>query len=448
MDRSKRLFFCGLFTFLKETLITGALSLGLFFLFVGIQIFEGANHEMLWKFRFNTLIVFLAVLLLGKIVLQVLLLWLKDKKHSFKFLMQFNPKRFSKKISLSVLFSLTAVYPLVVVYFFGLHGSLKYVDNLGVQGFLYIMLAWGLSVVVGLTGLLNIGYVAFYAIGAYTYAILGMKFNFSPWSLVFFSAIVSGFFGVLIGLSTIRLRGDYLAIITLAIAEIVRIIAVNWVSLTNGNSGIFGIKKLTFFGIKFNASQDGFSRVFNIPFSPIYYKIFLFYVFFFFVLLAAWLIVRLRSLPIGRAWEAVREDEIACRSLGINVTFIKLGSFFVSSVLGGVSGAFFAARQGFISPESFGFLESVIILTIVVFGGMTSLLGITVAAFAIIGGTEILRNMSFMTFIFGQNFTPELYRMLLFGLALILVMVLNPHGLSRFRQPSILLDKKKLLNNN
>ena len=162
-------------------------------------------------------------------------------------------------------------------------------------------------------------------------------------------------------------------------------------------------------------------------------------------LVTALVTIRLRRMPVGRAWEALREDEIACRSLGINTTTIKLTAFATGAMFGGFAGSFFAARQGFVSPESFVFLESAVILAIVVLGGMGSLVGIAIAAIVMIGGTEILREMGFLKAIFGANFTPELYRMLIFGLAMVVVMVWKPLGFVGSREPSAFLNQKKLV---
>ena len=176
--------------------------------------------------------------------------------------------------------------------------------------------------------------------------------------------------------------------------------------------------------------------------SGAYYKIFLYYLIVLLCLLTAFVTVRLRRLPIGRAWEALREDEIACRSLGINTTTTKLTAFAIGAMFAGFAGSFFAARQGFVSPESFVYLESAIVLAIVVLGGMGSLGGIAVAAMVMIGGTEILREMGFLKMVFGEGFTPELYRMLLFGLAIVLVMLWKPRGFVGSREPTAFLQRR------
>jgi branched-chain amino acid transport system permease protein len=243
----------------------------------------------------------------------------------------------------------------------------------------------------------------------------------------------------------LRLRGDYLAIVTLAFGEIIRIVLINWVDLTNGYAGITSIPRPTFFGIPFNTDDDGFAAVFGLEYSPIYRTIFLYYLILALAFLTAFVTVRLRRLPVGRAWEALREDEIACRSLGINTTNTKLTAFAMGAMFAGFAGSFFAARQGFISPDSFTFLESATILSIVVLGGMGSQIGVAIAAVVMIGGTEIMRELDFLKLIFGATFDPTQYRMLLFGLAMVLIMIWRPRGLVATREPSIVLKERKAI---
>ena len=291
------------------------------------------------------------------------------------------------------------------------------------------MLGWGLNIVVGLAGLLDLGYVAFYAVGAYSTALLVHNFGFGFWLCLPLAGIFAALWGILLGFPVLRLRGDYLAIVTLAFGEIIRLVLINWVPVTNGYAGISGIPRPTFFGLPFNASDEGFAAFFGLEFTPLYRTIFLFYVILALALLTNWVTLRLRRLPIGRAWEALREDEIACRSLGINTTNTKLTAFAIGAAFGGFAGSFFAARQGFISPESFTFMESALVVAIVVLGGMGSQLGVAIAAIAMIGGTEILRELDWLKQVFGPDFEPTQYRMLLFGLAMVVVMIWKPRGL-------------------
>ncbi len=264
-------------------------------------------------------------------------------------------------------------------------GSLKWINNYGVQIMIYVMLGWGLNIVVGLAGLLDLGYVAFYAVGAYSYALLSTTFGLSFWICLPLAGTLAALWGIILGFPVLRLRGDYLAIVTLAFGEIIRLVLVNWVDLTNGYAGIAAIPHVTFFGIPFTDDDNGFAAIFHLPYSPIYRTIFLFYLIFALALLTNFVTLRLRRLPIGRAWEALREDEIACRSLGINTRNTKLTAFALGAMFGGFAGSFFSVRQGFVSPESFTFIESATVLAIVVLGGMGSQIGVAVAAAVMIG---------------------------------------------------------------
>jgi len=302
-----------------------------------------------------------------------------------------------------------------------------YIENFGILVLIYVMLGWGLNVVVGLAGLLDLGYVAFYAVGAYAYALLAQNFGLSFWICLPLAGILAAFWGVLLGFPVLRLRGDYLAIVTLAFGEIIRIVLLNWQSLTGGPNGISGIPRPTFFGLEFKA-DGGFADYFGLPHTSLHRIIFLYYIILGLALVTNWVTIRLRRLPVGRAWEALREDEIACRSLGINVTNTKLTAFSIGAMFGGFAGAFFATKQGFISPESFTFWESAIILAIVVLGGMGSQVGVALAALVLIGGTELFREF-------------ETYRMLVFGLAMVMMMVWRPRGVVSGRVPTIAIGK-------
>jgi branched-chain amino acid transport system permease protein len=335
------------------------------------------------------------------------------------------------------------VYPALVIIGAGFGSAVKWIDNFGIQILIYVMLGWGLNIVVGLAGLLDLGYVAFYAVGAYSYALLAKTFGLSFWILLPLAGTLASFWGILLGFPVLRLRGDYLAIVTLAFGEIIRLILINWVPVTNGYAGIGSIPRPTLFGIPFTADDNGFAVVFGLEFSPLYRVLFLYYVILALALVTCFFNVRLRRLPIGRAWEALREDEIACRSLGINTTNTKLTAFAMGAMFAGFAGSFFAARQGFISPESFTFLESATILSIVVLGGMGSQIGVAIAAVIMIGGTEIMRQITFLKQIFGPTFDPTQYRMLIFGLAMVAIMRWRPRGLVATRAPSVFLKKRR-----
>jgi|GEM_PF-196456 len=344
-----------------------------------------------------------------------------------------------------MIIALLLIYPVFIVTFVvdNMAQSQKWIDNYAIQILIYVMLAWGLNIVVGLAGLLDLGYVAFYAVGAYTVALLGNHFGFSFWLCLPIAGIFAALWGVMIGFPVLRLRGDYLAIVTLAFGEIVRTILQNWTPVTGGANGLF-VKKATFFGIPFERGPNGFAAFFGMKFQAAHYKIFLYYIIVTLLILMAWIITRLRRLPIGRVWEALREDEIACRSLGINTVTAKLSAFATGAMFGGFAGAFFAARQGRADYTSFVFMESVIVLAIVVLGGMGSLSGIAIAAIVMIGGMELLREIpSSLQMIFGPDFRPEQYRMLWFGLAMVCVMILKPRGFVSSRTPSAFLNRKK-----
>jgi branched-chain amino acid transport system permease protein len=319
----------------------------------------------------------------------------------------------------------------------------RYWIDLGILILTYVMLGWGLNIVVGLAGLLDLGYVAFYAVGAYSYALLSTTFDLSFWICLPLAGILAAFWGILLGFPVLRLRGDYLAIVTLAFGEIIRLVLINWVDLTNGGAGISSIPRVTFFGIPFSNDEDGFAARFGLDFTPMHRIIFLYYLILALALITNLVTLRLRRLPIGRAWEALREDEIACRSLGINTTMTKLSAFATGAMFGGFAGSFFAVRQGFVSPESFNFLESATILAIVVLGGMGSQVGVAVAAIAMIGGPEMLRNLDFLKQVFGPGFDPNEYRLLLFGLAMVAMMVWRPRGLISVRQPTNVYRERK-----
>jgi branched-chain amino acid transport system permease protein len=232
----------------------------------------------------------------------------------------------------------------------------------------YVMLGWGLNIVVGLAGLLDLGYVAFYAVGAYTYAKLSVDLGLNFWACLPLAGAFAAFFGVVLGFPVLRLRGDYLAIVTLGFGEMVRIILINWQSFTGGPAGIGGIEKMTFFGVPFDknpaAGTVSFHQLFGLEFSVMHRLVFLYYVILVLALITNFFALRLRRLPIGRAWEALREDETACRALGINPTNTKLTAFAMGAMFAGFAGSFFAVKQFFISPESFTFLESAVILAI------------------------------------------------------------------------------------
>jgi branched-chain amino acid transport system permease protein len=296
---------------------------------------------------------------------------------------------------------------------------------------LYVLLALGLNIVVGFAGLLDLGYIAFYAVGAYTYALLasphfGLHLPF--WIILPIGAAVAALFGVLLGAPTLKLRGDYLAIVTLGFGEIIRIVLNNLsrpVNITNGPQGITGIDPFRLDGFSFGT----YETLLGIEFSgPIKY--------YYLLLLVALAIIvvnlRLQNSRIGRAWEAIREDEVAARSMGIDTRNLKLLAFAMGASFGGVAGGMFSAIQGFISPESFVLVESIMVVSMVVLGGMGNIWGVVLGAVLLSFVPEILRWTvePVQEALFGRMLVePEVIRMLLFGFALVLVMLFRPAGL-------------------
>ncbi|MGO4999619.1 high-affinity branched-chain amino acid ABC transporter permease LivM [Oceanisphaera sp. W20_SRM_FM3] len=322
------------------------------------------------------------------------------------------------------LYRMLTVLVLITLLVWPFMGSRGAVD-LATLTLIYVMLGLGLNVVVGLAGLLDLGYVAFYAVGAYSYALLNAYFGLDFWICLLISGAMAALFGFLLGFPVLRLRGDYLAIVTLGFGEIIRILLNNMTGITGGPNGIAGIPKPTLFGLQFDRRGDNtFHDFFNIAYNSNHKVIFLYLLALILVIFTIFVINRLLRMPIGRAWEALREDEIACRSLGLNPTLIKLSAFTLGATFAGFAGSFFAARQGFISPESFVFIESAIILAIVVLGGMGSQIGVVLAAVVMTILPELTRE-------FNE------YRMLLFGLLMVLMMIWRPQGLLPMHRPHL-----------
>lgn len=285
----------------------------------------------------------------------------------------------------------------------------RYAQDVAINVLVYICLGLGLNIVIGLAGMLDLGYIAFYGVGAYTYALLSIHYHCSFWLALPVAGFFAAIAGCIIGYPTLRMRGDYLAIVTLGFGEIVRIILNNWMSLTNGPNGILGIKAP---GIYLPQLSGGFS------FEYIYLKK-LHYLYFVVLFLCVFTIIavhRLNFSRIGRAWEAIREDETVAELMGVNIFRLKLLAYAMGAVFGGLAGAFFAARMRFVSPESFTFIESAMVLSMVVLGGMGSIPGIILGAMALIVLPELFREV-------------EIYRMLAFGAAMTLMMLFRPKGL-------------------
>jgi branched-chain amino acid transport system permease protein len=407
---------------LKSGALFAIVAFGLFSLLIGIRTDQGPTGALELEPRLFILGVFIAVAFVGGF----LRAWFAGERLDFTSYVPAELKAAAAQVGRFFGLALLAFAILEPIIFY----NNRYILDLGILVLTYVMLGWGLNIVVGLAGLLDLGYVAFYAVGAYSYALLAQNFGWSFWICLPIAGLLAACWGVILGFPVLRLRGDYLAIVTLAFGEIIRLVLLNWQSFTGGPNGISGIPRPSFFGIPFTADDNGFAATFGLEFTPTHRVVFLYYLILALALLTNWVTLRLRRLPIGRAWEALREDEIACRSLGINTTTTKLTAFAMGAMFGGLAGSFFATRQGFISPESFTFSESALVLAIVVLGGMGSQLGVAVAAFAMLAAFELFRE-------FAQ------YRMLVFGLAMVLIMIWRPRGLVATRTPSVSLGKAK-----
>lgn len=416
----------GITALLKTAFINALVALVLFSLMVGVRTEAGSDGQLTYWTRFGELAWLVAAVFGGSIVIELLRQWIGPTGAE-----KLVPPAVQSGMSVVGRYLAPALLiftVLVPVIFY----NQRYILDLAILVLTYVMLGWGLNVVVGLAGLLDLGYVAFYAVGAYSYGLLATNFGWSFWICLPLAGILAAFWGVLLGFPVLRLRGDYLAIVTLAFGEIIRLVIINWQDLTGGPNGVSGIPRPTFFGIPLDNSDDGLAARLDIEYSATHRIIFLFYLILALALLTNWVTIRLRRLPIGRAWEALREDEVACRALGINTTTTKLTAFATGAMFGGFAGAFFATRQGFISPESFTFQESALVLAIVVLGGMGSQLGVALAALAMIGGFELFRGL-------------ETYRMLVFGMSMVLIMIWRPRGLVGHRAPTVYLTKAKAI---
>jgi branched-chain amino acid transport system permease protein len=409
-------------TALKHALLSAVIAFGLFSLLIGIRTDTGPEGALVLTGRPEELAIIVGIVFVGALARELVI-----GERVFSIAQYISPAALTRGYALGrfVSIALLAFAVLVPIVFY--HN--RYMLDVSIMILTYIMLGWGLNIVVGLAGLLDLGYVAFYAVGAYSYALLAEHFGFSFWICLPLAGVFASCWGILLGFPVLRLRGDYLAIVTLAFGEIIRLILINWQSVTHGPDGITGVARPSFFGLPFNNDDGGFAHTFGLEWSPLHRIVFLYYLILVLALVTNLVSIRLRRLPIGRAWEAMREDEIACRSLGINTTNTKLTAFAMGAMFAGFAGSFFATRQGFISPESFTFTESALVLAIVVLGGMGSQIGIVVAATVMLGGFEFFRE-------FAQ------FRMLVFGLAMVTIMIWRPRGLVSTRTPSIFLGKE------
>jgi len=318
---------------------------------------------------------------------------------------------------LAIAFALGLAFPFVAD---------KYWLGVAILAFIYVLLGLGLNIVVGLAGLLDLGFVAFYAAGAYLLALGSQYLGLGFWGALVLAPILAGFCGMVLAFPVLRMHGDYLAIVTLGFGEIIRLVLNNWLEFTGGPNGA-SVPAPTFLGLEFTRTprQGGvpFHEYFGLTYSADYKFWFIYLVLFLTVCGVVHVVNRLRSMPIGRLWEALREDEIACRSLGVNHVTTKLSAFMLGASTGGLAGVFFAVHQGFVNPTSFTFFESALILAIVVLGGLGSTAGVVAAAVVLTILPEVLRD-------FAE------YRVLVFGILMVVMMVWRPRGLVRISRPA------------
>jgi branched-chain amino acid transport system permease protein len=299
--------------------------------------------------------------------------------------------------SIGVLLILVALFPFI---------TSMYQTNIMSTALMYVMLGLGLNIVVGLGGLLHLGYVAFYAVGAYTYALLNHHFGVNFWIALPMGGLASLMFGLLLGVPVLRLRGDYLAIVTLAFGEIIRIVLENWNQFSFGPSGIANIPRPGLFGIDFSLQEA---------------TIYIYFLMVALTIFTIFIVARLKNSRLGRALEAMREDDIASEAMGIDIMKMKLTTFALGALWAGLAGVMFAAKTTFINPASFTVWESILVLCIVVLGGMGSIVGVVVGALVLVLLPEYLRAFSE-------------YRMILFGLILVMMMIFRPGGLIKARR--------------
>ncbi|TWI52353.1 branched-chain amino acid transport system permease protein [Pseudomonas duriflava] len=399
---------------LIDTVMAGLISLVVFGPIVGI-VLQGYSFQTEPK----RLAVLIGIVMLGRFCLSLFLQTVRGQKIAESFskpgggVHVLPPHHKSNlRFIIPILILLAIAFP-----FF----ANKYLLSVVILGLIYVLLGLGLNIVVGLAGLLDLGFVGFYAIGAYGLALgyeyLGLGF----WSMIPLAAVMAALAGALLGFPVLRMHGDYLAIVTLGFGEIIRLVLNNWVGFTGGPNGR-PVPNPTFFGLEFGrrAKEGGtpIHEFFGFKYNPNAELIFTFVVLVIVVLAVLYIKHRLTRMPVGRAWEALREDEIACRAMGLNHVLVKLSAFMIGASTAGIAGVFFATKQGFIDPSSFTFFESALILAIVVLGGMGSTVGVVIAAFVLTILPELLRSFAD-------------YRILMFGILMVLMMIWRPRGLIR-----------------
>jgi branched-chain amino acid transport system permease protein len=376
-------------------------SLWFVFLTFPLMVIKINPYERIVSWRWNNMLYVAA----GSFVLYLLSRAFLKHKEKKRDRLANEPKKTTVYLTTKILterrFAIPALAILCIFALLFPHVFSTYQTNIMITALMYVMLGLGLNIVVGVAGLLDLGYVAFYAVGAYSYALLHLHFGIGFWTALPIGALLAAILGIILGFPVLRLRGDYLAIVTLGFGEIIRLILENWNAFSKGPSGISNIPRPGLFGIDMNLDQA---------------ITFLYYLMIAFVLFTIFVVNRLQNSRIGRAWFALREDEIACQAMGIDKTRTKLTAFALGATWAGMVGVIFAGKTTFVNPASFTFLESAIILCIVVLGGMGSIIGVIIAAFILILMPEYLRAFSD-------------YRMLVFGGVLVVMMVFRPQGL-------------------
>lgn len=410
---------------LLDAIFAGLVALIVFGPIVGV-VLDGYS----FNFEGQRLIAIIAVVMIGRFLLSAFL----STSTGMRFLSRFEtdnsgvyvrPPEYKSRMRwiIPLVLALAICFPFVAT---------KYVLTVAILGLIYVLLGLGLNIVVGLAGLLDLGYVAFYAIGAYGLALGYQYLGLGFWSMLPLSALMAAAAGALLGFPVLRMHGDYLAIVTLGFGEIIRLILNNWLTFTGGPNGI-SAPPPTLFGLEFGrrAKEAGgvpFHEFFHLTYNPNLKFIFIYTILVLVVLLVLFIKHRLTRMPIGRAWEALREDEIACRSMGLNHVLVKLSAFTLGASTAGIAGVFFATYQGFVNPTSFTFFESALILAIVVLGGMGSTVGVVLAAFVLTVTPELLRS-------FAE------YRVLLFGMLMVVMMIWRPRGLIRINRSGFAVRK-------
>jgi len=405
---------------LLDTLLAGLLALVIFGPIVGV-VLDGYD----FNFHADRVVWSVAIVMVGRLLVSVFLQTASGKKFSSRFDLTGSgvvvlPPGYKSNMRwiLLLVVLVAAVLPFL---------ANKYILTVVILGLIYVLLGLGLNIVVGLAGLLDLGYVAFYAIGAYGLALGYEHLGLGFWSAIPLAALLAAFAGAILGFPVLRMHGDYLAIVTLGFGEIIRLVLNNWSSLTGGPNGM-AVPSPTFLGLEFGRkAKDGgipFHEFFGVAYNPNLKYIFIYTVLFIVVMTVLYLKHRLTRMPLGRAWEALREDEIACRAMGLNHVLVKLSAFMIGASTAGIAGVFFASYQGFVNPTSFTFFESALILAIVVLGGMGSTVGVVIAAFVLTVVPELLRNFAD-------------YRVLLFGVLMVVMMIWKPRGLIRINRIGI-----------